>query len=271
MMSLTVHPFFEATSGSYGFIVANVDARCCAIIDAALAVQGSSTPLNTDTADLMLDWVDAHGCEVLWILDTHIHADRPSATGYLKAKLPGACTAIGANTPGVSGYDRLLREGDRIEIGDLCGRVMATPGHTPGCVSYQFETFVFVGDTLFMPDTGTARCDFPGGCAEVLYHSIQRLLALPGDTRLYVCHDYGGDGRRNRFVTTVAEELAQNVHVGCAGGSASDLDRFVALRQGRDQTLSPPRWVDVAVPANLQCMALRDIQFLVNQTRHERH
>lgn len=266
-MSLTVHPFFEASSGSYGFIVANPESGCCAVIDPALGVSDDGARLNTDCADLMVDWVDAHRYVVCWILETHIHADRPSAAGYLKARFLCAQTAISAATRDIAGYDRLLQEDDKICLGHACGRVIATPGHTPGCVSYQFDDFVFVGDTLFMPDTGTARCDFPGGCAKRLYRSIQRLLRLDDETRLFVCHDYGGDGRRNRFVTTVAEEKAQNVHV----TAAACIDEFVALRVSRDETLGAPKWQDISIPANQQCMNLGGIQSLLSQTAHGSH
>ncbi len=266
-MSVVVHPFFEASSGSYSFIVSNPESGCCAIIDAALGMNEQGEVINTHTADLMLDWVDAHGFVVRWILETHVHADRPSACGYLKSHLLCAQTAIGAGSVDVSGYDKLLADGDTICLDHACGRVLATPGHTPGCVSYQFGNAVFIGDTLFMPDAGTARCDFPGGCPQRLYHSIQRILSLPEQTRLYVCHDYGGTGRRYRFVTTVAEERAYNVHV---GGQAC-LDQFVRLRLARDRTLSPPRWQDVAIPANLRCMNLNGVQALLTQAADAAH
>ncbi|NOX52086.1 MAG: MBL fold metallo-hydrolase [Gammaproteobacteria bacterium] len=265
-MSLTIHPFFEPSTGSYSFIVANPESKCCAIIDAALSVseksvrEGVNQP-NTDSADLMLDWVEAHGFVVRWLLDTHIHADRPSATGYLKSKLLCAQSAIGALMPNVSGYDVLLSDGDKICLDHMCGRVIETPGHTPGCVSYQFDDCVFVGDTLFMPDTGTARCDFPGSCPYMLYESIQKILSLPDDTRLYICHDYGGDGRRNRFVTTVAEQREKNIHV----GQQASIEKFVDLRTKRDKTLSTPRWADIAIPANLKCMGLSGITSLLSE------
>jgi len=269
-MSVIVLPFFESSSGSYSFIVANPESKCCAFIDAALGVTGNverGHSLNTHCADLMMDWVSAHDYVVRWILDTHVHADRPSAAGYLKSRLLCAQTAIGANTPDVTGYDKLLVEGDKLCLDHACGRVLATPGHTPGCVSYQFDDAVFVGDTLFMPDSGTARCDFPGGCPRQLYQSIQRLLSLPDETRLYVCHDYGGDERRNRYVTTVDEERMHNVHV----GARRCVDEFVALRQQRDRDLEAPKWQDIAIPANLHCMKLSGIQSLLVQTADGRH
>ena len=261
-MSIIVHPFFEASSGSYSFVVANPESATCAIIDPALGVDESGQAVNTHTADLMLDWVYAHKFVVRWILETHVHADRPSAAGYLKSHLLCAKTAIGSGTPEVSGYDKLLADGDKICLGHACGRVLATPGHTPGCVSYQFDGAVFVGDTLFIPDAGTARCDFPGACAVRLYQSINKILSLPSDTRLFVCHDYGAGGRRHRFVTTVAEEKAQNIHL----QKAACAEEFAALRGARDKTLGLPRWQDIAVPANLRCMNLGGIQSLITQS-----
>ncbi len=270
-MALTIHPFFESTSGSYSFVVANPESGTCAVIDAALGINEGEQGLNTDLAELIVDWVKAHGFVVRWILETHVHADRPSAAGYLKSRFLCAQTAIGANTPDVSGYDVLLSEGDKICLDHACGRVMETPGHTPGCVSYQFDDAVFIGDTLFMPDSGTARCDFPGGNPQVLYASIQRLLSLPGETRLYVCHDYGkglgGKHRRNRFVTTVAEERSQNIHV----GKRACMEEFVRLRTARDATLSAPRWSAVSIPANLACMSPPAINGLLRSEGHGHH
>ena len=269
-MTVTVHPFFESSSGSFSFVVANPESKTCAVIDAALGVDDDKQ-LNTDSADQILDWVEAHDLVVRWVLETHLHADRPSATGYLKSKLLCAQTAIGAHTPDVSGYDKLLLEGDKICLGHTCGRVLETPGHTPGCLSYQFGDVVFIGDTLFMPDSGTARCDFPGGSASTLYHSIQRILSMPQNTRLFVCHDYGksveGELRRSRFVTTVAEELENNVHVG-GGANAED---FVAQRTARDATLNAPKWATFSIPANLSCMNLKAIGGLIQETEVAQH
>ncbi|MEM7098304.1 MAG: MBL fold metallo-hydrolase [Pseudomonadota bacterium] len=267
-MHITIHPFFESTSGSFSFVVANPESKTCAVIDAALGIAEADDDmkLNTDCADQILDWIDAHGFVARWILETHVHADRPSASGYLKSKLLCAQTAIGANTPDVKGYDKLFQEGDKICLGHTCGRVLETPGHTPGCISYHFEGVLFIGDTLFMPDTGTARCDFPGGCATTLFSSIQRILSLPGDTRLFVCHDYGVDSsgapRRSRFVTTVDEQRRQNIHVGHAAHAAS----FVNVRSARDATLSAPRWSHFSIPANLECMGLKNIDSLMTQS-----
>ncbi len=262
-MSVTIHPFLEPSSGSYTFVVVSCQSRTCAIIDPALGVADcdGETHLNTDIADSIVDWIKAQHFVVRWILETHVHADRPSAAGYLKSRFLCAKTAIGAKTPNIEGYDVLLTEGEKICLGTDCGRVLETPGHTPGCVSYQFEDAVFVGDTLFMPDTGTARCDFPGGCAHQLYSSIQRILDLPESTRIYVCHDYGGDGRRYRFVTTVEEERQSNIHV----GAKKCVDEFVRKRTERDRTLAAPRWSAFSIPANLRCAQLDEAQRMLGE------
>ena len=264
-MSLMVNPFFEASTGSFCYIVANPESRCCAIIDAPLGVVCGDTVVNTHTADAMLDWIHAHEFVARWILETHVHADRPSAAGYLKSHLLCAKTAIGDGVPNLQGYDQLLGDGEKICLGHTHGRVIATPGHTPGCVSYQFDNAVFVGDTLFMPDTGTARCDFPGGSPILLYKSIEKLLSLPDCTRLYVCHDYPGDRRRNRCVTTVAEQKLANIH----WRATTCADSFAALRSQRDRTLAPPRWQAISIPANLQCKDIGEIQVLLTQTMNE--
>jgi len=260
-MTITVHPFFEPTSGSFSFIVANPESKCCAIIDAALGMELARHAVNTDRADQMLDWIAAHGYVVRWILETHIHADRPSASGYLKSKLLCAQTATGRGHPQIQGYDRLLQEGDILALGHASGRVIATPGHTPWSVSYQFSNAVFVGNTLLMPDSGTARCDLAGGCARELYHSIQRLLDLPGDARLFVSYDGNHSGRRPQYFATVNCQRTHNVYL----ASAANVESFVALRQDKDAALMPPRWQSVAVPANLRCMNLCDVQSLVLQ------
>ncbi len=264
-MTITVHPFYESSTGSYSYVVANAGSGCCAIIDAALGVSecdGGAARFDTHTADLMWDWIHAHGFTLRYLLETHVHADRPTASGYLKSRAMCAQTVIGAGTPRLMsggartacapGYDRLVNDGDKLCLDRACLRVISTPGHTPGCVSYQCDNFVFVGDTLFMPDAGTARCDFPGGCATTLYGSIQKLLALPDETRLFMCHDYQPDGRRPRFVTTVAEQRAGNVHV----GEQVSGKQFVAKRTARDATLAEPRWQTLSIPANLACADL---------------
>ncbi len=258
-MSLCVHPFFEASSGSYGFVVANPESQTAAIIDAPLGVSDLEE-INTHCADQMIDWIESHELTVRFLLDTHVHADRPSATAYLKTKFLCAQTAIGAGTPDVGGYDRLLDDDEKLCLGHACGRVLATPGHTPGCVSYLFDSYLFVGDTMFMPDIGTARCDFPGGDAETLYASISKILSLSGTTKIFMCHDYP-DGRRSRFVTTVAEEKGKNIHV----GNHATCEQFVSMRTARDATLRSPKWADFSIPANLGCMNVAKIEALINE------
>lgn len=256
-MSICIHPFSEPSSGSYGFIVVNPESSTAAIIDAPLGVN-EQWEVNTDCADQMIDWIESHHVTVRFLLDTHVHADRPSATAYLKSHFLCATSGIGRGIPDLVGYDRLFNDGDKICLGHACGRVIATPGHTPGCVSYLFDQYVFVGDTLFMPDVGTARCDFPGGNADVLYESIGKILALPDETRIFMCHDYP-QGRRSRFVTTVAEEKAENIHVGDAAVQAD----FVRLRNARDATLRAPKWAEFSIPANLGCMNVQNIKAVI--------
>lgn len=256
-MTICVHPFSEPSSGSYGFIVVNPESSTAAIIDAPLGVS-EQCELNTYCADQMIDWIKAHNLTVRFLLDTHVHADRPSATAYLKSHFLCATSGIGSGTPGLVGYDRFLEEGDKLCLGHACGRVIATPGHTPGCVSYLFDNCVFVGDTLFMPDIGTARCDFPGGDADVMYASIASILALPDETRIFMCHDYP-EGRRSRFVTTVAEERAENIHVGHGTPQA----QFACVRRTRDAMLRAPKWADFSIPANLECMNVQSIEAMI--------
>jgi len=210
--------------------------------------------------------VKAEGLDVEWILETHVHADHLSAAPYIQERIGGKI-GIGEKITVVqdtfgkvfnegtefqrdgSQFDRLFGESDTFGIGALEGRVMHTPGHTPACLTYVIGDAAFVGDTLFMPDYGTARCDFPGGSAEALYHSIERILTLPDETRIFVCHDYKAPGREEfAWETTVAEERARNVHVG--GGKPEA--EFVAMREARDKTLGMPRLIIPSLQVNMR-------------------
>jgi len=259
-----VHPFFDPETCSYSYAVVNPESRTCAIIDSVLNYDPVSGRPDTRSADFMIEFVRANDLIVEWILETHVHADHLSAARYLKQNFVCAQTAIGAGVVQVqaniaksfklscavdgSQFDRLLEDNDRLCLGHACGRVMHTPGHTPACVTYVFADCAFVGDTLFMPDYGTARCDFPGGDARTLYRSIGRILALPDETRLFMCHDYAPNGRGYRFLTTVAEQQRLNVHL-----QASDSEEsFVRLRRERDAALSPPRLMVPALKANVR-------------------
>ena len=241
----------------------------CAIIDSVLDYDPKSGRTRTSSADRLIARVRELDASLQWILETHVHADHLSAAPYLKAQLGGG-VAIGAQITAVqkvfgklfnagddfasdgSQFDRLLADNESFNIGALEVRALHTPGHTPACMSYVVSdgeaSVAFVGDTLFMPDYGTARCDFPGGDARTLYRSIQRILSLPGETRLYMCHDYLPGGREVKFVSTVAEERAENIHI----HAGVDEDAFVAMRQARDATLDMPVLILPSVQVNMR-------------------
>jgi len=263
-MDLIIHPFFDAATGSWSYVLANPGAGACAIVDPVLDYDDASGAAHATGAERIVELVRANGYTVEWILETHVHADRLSAARYLKSRFVCAQTATGRGVTDVqktmaprygldiatdgSQFDRLLDDGERLCLGHTCGRVMATPGHTPGCVTFAFEGFAVVGDTVFAPAAGTARCDFPGGAARALYRSLRSLYALPGDTRLLLCHDYPL-GRNRRFWVRVAEQRSDNVMLRAETGEAE----FVAARESRDACLGQPRLIDVALPGNLAC------------------
>lgn len=263
VVSLMVHPFFDSDTCSYSYAVVSPKSRTCAIIDAVLNYDLSTGKSTTASADDLIEFVEANDLTVEWILETHIHADHVSAAAYLKQKFVRAQTAIGAEVVKVqehfaklfdvgcdvdgSQFDRLLKDNDRIWLGRTCGRVIHTPGHTAACVTYVFGNVAFVGDTLFMPDYGTARCDFPGGDARDLYRSIQKILALPDDTRLFMCHDYAPNGRGYRFLSSVAEEKNSNIHIRAGQCETS----FLSLRRARDASLAAPRLMVPSVRTNI--------------------
>ena len=259
-MNLFVTPFFDPASHSYSYVLVEPQSRACAVIDPVLDYDAETGHTGTGGADAIVSFVEANRLVVEWLLETHVHADHLSAAHYLKSKFVCAQTGIGAGIrqvrelidstlpdPAERLFDRLFEDGELIRLGHASGRVFATPGHTPACVCYQFEDMVFVGDTLFMPDFGSARCDFPGGDARLLYRSIRRILQLPEETRLFMCHDYGPNGRPCAYLTTVAEERAQNVHV----KDGIDEATFVRFRRERDRTLDEPALLRQAVPFNL--------------------
>ena len=263
-MQLLVHPFFDPDTYSFSYVVVHPQTGSSAIIDPVLNYDCDTRSVSTTSADAILEFVSANELLVEWILETHVHADHVSAARYLKSRLVCAQTAISAQVVQVqaqvaaqfgvslasdgSQFDRLLEDGDRICLGHVCGRVMHTPGHTPACATYIFDDKAFVGDTLFMPDFGTGRCDFPNGCAHRLRQSIDKIFALPDDTKLFMCHDYGPNGRDIRYLTTVAEEKRANIHV----AQGIPRDRFVAQRRSRDESLRPPALLVPAVTANVQ-------------------
>ncbi|WP_299341968.1 MBL fold metallo-hydrolase [uncultured Pseudoxanthomonas sp.] len=265
MTHASVHAQFDNATNTITYVAWDPATRQAAIIDPVLDYDHRSGRASHHSADTLLGFVADHGLTVDWILETHAHADHLSAAPYLKDKT-GAAIGIGSRITevqrtfapvfgldDVSGegreFDRLFRDGDTFALGGLQVEVIHTPGHTPACVSYRVGEAVFVGDTLFMPDYGTARTDFPGGDARTLYRSIQKLLALPPSTVLYLCHDYKAPGRDHyAWQTTVADEKARNVHIG--GGV--DEDSFVAMREARDATLAAPTLLLPSLQVNIR-------------------
>ena len=254
-----VTPFFDPTSHSFSYVIVEPCSRTCAIVDPVLEYDPATRSTSTRQADQIVTFVKANGLIVEWLLETHVHADHLSAASYLKSRFVCAQTGIGAGIAAVRQlidpsvpepaalFDRLFDEGDRIGLGRTCGRVMATPGHTPGCVCYRFEDLLFVGDVLFMPDFGSGRCDFPGGDARVLYRSVRRILELPAETRLFAGHDYGCAGRPVSYLSTVGEQRQHNVHF----RQGADEACFVRTREARDAELDDPALLDPAVIFNL--------------------
>ncbi|MDE3817804.1 MBL fold metallo-hydrolase [Sinorhizobium meliloti] len=258
-----VAAFYDAATGSIQYVVADPETGKCAIIDPVLDFDQKSGSTATTNADAILDHVAKQGLSVEWILDTHPHADHFSAARYLRDRT-GAPTAIGEHVKGVqhiwkqiynwpdfvcdgSQWDWLFRDGDIFNIGNLAVRVLHSPGHTLASISYIVGDAAFIHDTLFMPDSGSARADFPGGSAESLWNSIQAILALPGETRLFTGHDYRPGGRDALWQSTVAEQKAKNAHV--AGKSRTD---FVNLREARDKTLPMPKLILHALQVNIR-------------------
>jgi glyoxylase-like metal-dependent hydrolase (beta-lactamase superfamily II) len=260
-----VQPFRHEPTGTWSYVVADPGSRRCAVIDPVLDFDAKSGRSSAESARAIADFIRARGLVNDWILETHAHADHLSAAAWLQAAVGGKI-AIGEGIrevqrafrdilnlePGfaVDGrqFDRLLADGDEIDIGSLAVRAIATPGHTSDSLSYLVGDAVFVGDSIFMPDGGTARCDFPGGDAGVLFASIRRLYELPGETRVFVCHDYAPGGREARCETTVAAERASNIHLRDSTCEAE----FTAMRRKRDATLGMPVLLYPAVQYNIR-------------------
>lgn len=261
-----VRTFFDEPTFTATHVIHDPDTRRAAIIDSVLDFDQPSGRTSTASADAVIAYVRAEGLTVDWLLETHAHADHLSAAPYLKEQLGGA-VAIGVaittvqqtfakvfNEPASfaldgSQFDHLFADGDSFELGSLPVTVLHVPGHTPACIAYAIGDAVFVGDTLFMPDYGTARCDFPGGDARTLYRSIHRLLALPDETRLFLCHDYKAPGRDTYvWESTVAAQRADNLHI----HDGIDEDGFVAMREARDATLAMPKLILPSVQVNIR-------------------
>ena len=261
--------FFDAVTNTVTYLVWDPATRAAAIIDPVLDFDPNAGRLTTGSADAVLAAAAEESLRIDWILDTHAHADHLSGADYLR-RLTGAKLGIGAqitkvqkafvplfgatsDAPGAQVFDVLLNEGDRLPLGNLKIGVLHTPGHTPACVTYLIDDMAFVGDTLFMPDYGTARADFPGGDAATLYRSIRKILALPPETRIFVGHDYLPQSR-DTFIweTTVAEERARNVHV----HDGVTEDDFVEMREARDKTLAAPRLILPSLQVNIRAGAM---------------
>ncbi len=268
-MTMEIIPFFDKNTHTVSYLLADPETAIAAVIDPVLDFDPASGKATTRAAAAILARAKAEGWAIAWCLETHVHADHLSAAGFFQRET-GAKIGIGArigevqqifrpifNATDLSGtgteFDHLFADGETFRIGSLEARVMATPGHTPACVSYCIADAVFVGDTVFMPDYGTARADFPGGDARTLYRSIRRLLALPPATRLFLCHDYTPPGRADfAYETTVAAQRANNIHVRDGVSEAA----FVALREARDKTLATPQLLLPSIQVNLRSGAL---------------
>jgi len=265
-MSPDVTAFFDDATNTISYVVRDPAGRACAIIDSVLDFDYASGRTDTRSADRIIAHVTANGLEVQWLLETHVHADHLSAAPYLQERLGGQI-GIGEKIREVqdtfgkvfnegtefqrdgSQFDLLFVEGDSFHLGQMRGDVLQTPGHTPACLTYVLGDAAFVGDTLFMPDFGTARCDFPGGDAATLYHSIQKIYALPDETRLFMCHDYRAPGREHfAWETTVGEQKASNIHIKAGTAEAE----FVKMRTERDATLSMPTLILPSVQVNMR-------------------
>ena len=265
-MQPEVHGFFDEATNTITYVLRDPAGQACAVIDSVLDFDYASGRTDTRSADMVVAFIRAGNLDLHWVLETHVHADHLSAAPYLQQRLGGQI-GIGDRITQVqetfgkvfnegtefardgSQFDRLFRDGDSLMVGQVRVDVLHTPGHTPACLTYVAGDAAFVGDTLFMPDFGTARCDFPGGSADQMFVSVQRILALPDATRIFVCHDYKAPGREVfAWESTVAAQKALNVHIG-VGHSRED---FVALRQARDATLAMPRLIIPSLQVNMR-------------------
>lgn len=260
-----VKAFFDETTFTVSYVVSDPETKHAAIIDPVLNYDPASGRTSTNSSDAVIAYVKEAGLNIDWILETHVHADHLSSAAYLKEQLGGQ-TAIGSNVTAVqttfrsifnikdlqpdgSQFDHLFTDGDTLNLGEIAARVIATPGHTPACVTYVFGAAAFIGDTLFMPDYGTARVDFPGGSAAQLYDSIQKIFSLPDDTRLFLCHDYKAPGRDTYvWETSVAEQREENIMI----NRRVSKDEFIATRDSRDSTLGMPQLLLPSIQVNLR-------------------
>lgn len=260
-----VTALFDEQTNTVSYVVMDPNSKACAIIDSVMDIDYAAGRISYESADKIIAFVNERGLKVEWLIETHAHADHLSAAPYIQGKLGGKL-GIGENIRIVqdvfgkifnegtefqrdgSQFDRLYRDGDTYQIGGMTAFAMLTPGHTPACMTHVIGDAAFVGDTLFMPDGGTARADFPGGDARVLYRSIKRVLELPSETRLFMCHDYAPNGRPIQWETTVAEERTNNIHV----RDGVSEDEFVKMREARDATLALPKLIIPSIQVNIR-------------------
>ena len=268
-----VKAFFDNDSNTVSYVVTDPATKKAAIIDSVMDFDYASGTIGYDHADMIIEYVTTQKLDVEWLIETHVHADHLSAAPYIQQKLGGKLgisdrisevqkvfgKMFNAGTEferDGSQFDQLFADRDRYKIGELDGVAIATPGHTPACMVHLIGDAVFVGDTLFMPDGGTARADFPGGDARTLYQSIQKILALPDETRMFVCHDYAPNGREFLWETTVGAQRANNIHV---GNNASE-DGFVEMREKRDASLAMPRLIMPSIQVNMRAGHMPDAE-----------
>lgn len=266
-----VAPFFDEKTNTFSYVVSDPTSNACAIIDSVLNFDMDSGDVDHRGAQEIIRYIEEKKLDVEWIIETHVHADHLSAAPYLK-DFVGGKIAIGDKVAVVqetfgrifnagpdfardgSQFDHLFKDGERYKIGNLECQAIHTPGHTPACMTHVIGNAAFVGDTLFMPDAGTARADFPGGDATTLFRSIKKILSLPGKTKIYMCHDYGAEGRELEYLTSVKEELEGNIHV---NENVKEED-FVSMREARDKTLAVPHLILPSLQVNMRAGHLPD-------------
>lgn len=268
-VDLSVKPevtaFFDEQTNTVSYVVKDPKSNACAVVDSVMDIDYAAGRISYESADKIIAFIKECGLKVEWLIETHAHADHLSAAPYIQGKVGGKL-GIGENIKIVqdvfgkifnegtefqrdgSQFDRLFKDGDTYQIGGMTVFAMLTPGHTPACMTHVIGNSAFVGDTLFMPDGGTARADFPGGDARVLFKSIKRVLELPPETRLFMCHDYAPGGREIKWETTVAEERTNNIHV----RDGVTEDEFVKMREARDATLALPKLIIPSIQVNIR-------------------
>ena len=260
-----VKAFFDEPTNTVSYVVKDPNSNACAVIDSVMDIDYAAGRITYHSADAIIAYIRQNDLKLEWLIETHVHADHLSGAPYIQAKLGGKI-GIGENITIVqetfgkifnegtefqrdgTQFDRLFKDGDSYTIGTMKAYAMHTPGHTPACMTHVIGDAAFVGDTLFMPDGGSARADFPGGDARTLYRSIKRILSLPGETRLFMCHDYGPNGREIRWETTVSEQREHNIHVKDGIGE----DEFVKVREARDKTLAMPKLIIPSLQVNMK-------------------